>query len=57
MYKKAKETTHEIMDNIQDDEWRKKLFTTPPMVTYSKHEHIGILILNSKLKSNEVHID
>lgn len=44
-------------DNIQHDEVCKKLFTTPPMVAYSKHKNIGDLIIRSKLKPNEVQRD
>ena len=36
---------------IQHDEACKDLFTTPPMIAYSKHKNIGDLIVRSKLKS------
>jgi hypothetical protein len=36
---------------MQYDEACKGLFTTPPMIAYSKHKNIGDLIVRSKLKS------
>lgn len=63
--------TKEILTNLHkkgNDLWNtgitynmtkyaKKLFTTTPMVAYSKQKNIGDLIIRYKLKPNEVQID